>query len=267
MPDFLFDHSVEINKKILKSNSIILFLDYDGTLVPFKEKPTEVITPQKIKQMMRELIKNPKVKVVIVTGRPLREIKKLLRIEGLSFIALHGLHIETVDGPPFSWKQADQARLLIKTIKEDMQQKLKDEKGAFLEDKELTIVLHYRLLPTNRIRIMRDKFKKIVQTIDKKKILEIINGAKVIEARPKGWHKGKAIEMFLASHTKIKNNLPIYIGDDVTDEDAFQFLVKRGITIYVTNKSKRKTTAQYWVKNPDDVFFFLQSFSQLLNQC
>jgi len=266
MPDFLFDHSVQLNKKILKSNSLLFFLDYDGTLVPFKERFTEVMTPKKIKQLIRQLIKNPKVQLIIVTGRPLHEIKKLMKIKGVSFIALHGLHIETANGAQFSWKQADQARVLIKAIKEDMQGMLKDEKGAFLEDKELTIVLHYRLLPTNKIHMMKKKFKQTVQTIDEKRILEIINGAKVIEARPKGWHKGKAIETFIATHVKEKNPLPIYIGDDITDEDAFQSLRKRGITIYVANRSKRKTTARYWVKNPDEVFSFLKSLSQLLNQ-
>ena len=64
----------------------------------------------------------------------------------------------------------------------------------------------------------------------------------------------------------IKNKLLIYIGDDITDEDAFRFIGGKGITIYVQNKSKRKTTAQYWVKNSEEVIFFLQSLSQLLNQ-
>jgi trehalose 6-phosphate phosphatase len=262
MSDFLFNYSTTINRNILRSNSIFLFLDYDGTLVPFKDKPTEVITPNKIKQIIKKLIKNPKIKVIIVTGRPLYEIKKLLNIKGLSFIALHGLHIEEANGLKSKWKQANQARMLIKAIKKDMQPALKYEKGTFLEDKELTLVLHYRLLPTNKVQVIRKKFKKVVRTIDKKKILEIINGAKLIETRPKGWHKGKAVEKFLTSQIKVKNYLPIFIGDDITDEDAFRILEKRGITIYVANKSKRKTAAQYWVKDPDDVFTFLQSLTK-----
>jgi trehalose 6-phosphate phosphatase len=266
MPDFLFDHYFQIDKKILKSDSIFLFLDYDGTLVPFKDRPAEVTTPEKIKKIIRQLIRNPRVTVTIVTGRPLCDIKKLLNIKGLSFIALHGLQIETSDGSEFTWEQTDQARSLIKEIKEAMQRELKDKKGAFLEDKELTVVLHYRLLTANKIQGIREQFKRIVQSIDEKNTLEIIDGAKVIEARPKIWNKGMAIELFLAGRTKRKNILPIYIGDDVTDEDAFQFLGKRGISIYVANQSKRKTTARYWVKNPDEVFFYLQSLSQLVCQ-
>lgn len=266
MSDFIFDHSFQINKNILKSRSIFLFLDYDGTLVSFKDRPTDVTTPRKVKNIINKLIKNPKMMVIIVTGRSLIDIKKLMNMNGLSFIALHGLQIETTSGFQFFWEQADQARLLIKRIKEHMILGLEKEKGAFIEDKELTVVLHYRLLPTNRIQNILHKFKEVVNCYDTNKILEIIHGNKVIEARPKGWNKGKAIEMFLTQHAEKQDVLPIYIGDDVTDEDAFEFLGKKGISIYVSNLSKRKTAAQYWVKNPDDVFFFLQSLSQLASQ-
>jgi len=266
MPDFLFDHILRIYKKFQKSEHIFLFLDYDGTLVPFKDTPTQVATPKEIKKVIKQLIKSPKVKVIIATGRQLHDIKKLMNVKGVSFIALHGLDIETADGMKFCWKLATQARLLIKVIKKDMQKKLIDEKGAFLEDKELTIVFHYRLLAKNRIHALRETFKKIVHTRDSHNILEIINGAKIIEARPKGWNKGKGIELFLARFTAVKNILPLYIGDDITDEDAFRFLGKRGITIYVANTSKRKTSARYWVKNPNEVCSFLQSLAQMVNQ-
>ena len=265
MPDFLFDSSLRINKIISKSNSIFLFLDYDGTLVPFKDRPTDVTTSKSIKKIIRQLIRNPKVTVTIVTGRTLRDIKRLLKIQGLSYIALHGLHIESSSGFQFSWHKANQARLLIKKIKEDVQLKLRKENGAFLEDKELTLVLHYRLVSTDKIKSIQETFKRSVNRIDKKKILEIINGAKVIEARPKGWNKGKAVEQFLLKNSNKKNILTIYIGDDITDEDAFQFIAKKGISIYVTNKSNRKTAAQYWVKNPDQVFLFLRSLHQLIH--
>ena len=266
MPDFLNDHSLPIQKKIMNSNHIFLFLDYDGTLVFFKQKPTDVRTPRHIQNIIRQLIKNKKVTVIIVTGRPLKEIRKLLHIQGLSFIALHGLSIKTPNEPQYNWEQATHARTLVKAIKDDMQQKLKDEKRAFLEDKELTIVLHYRLLPSNKVHPLREAFKRTVQAIDKKKMLEIINGAKVIEARPKGWNKGTAVGLFLVRHEQRKKILPIYIGDDFTDEDAFRTFRKKGITIHVANASKRKTTAQYWVNDPDEVFSFLQFLHQQLNQ-
>jgi trehalose 6-phosphate phosphatase len=266
MPDFLFDYSAEVFKKIVQSDAVFLFLDYDGTLVPFKDSPTEVTTPKKIKKVIRQLIRIQKIQVIIVTGRTLVDIKKLLTISGLSFIALHGLCIESSDGLRFHWKTAEQTQSLIAAIKKNMQRILKEEKGAFLEDKGLTIVLHYRLLPKNKVQYLQETFKNIVDTQDKKRILDVINGAKVIEARPKGWNKGKAIELFLAHYMNTTNILPIYIGDDITDEDAFRALRKKGLTIHVTHEKKRKTAAGYWVNDPDDVFFFLDAVTQKINQ-
>jgi trehalose 6-phosphate phosphatase len=264
MSDFLFTHTVHINKKILQSNALFLFLDYDGTLVPFKEKPTQVTTPEKIKKVLRQLQKNPTVTVSIVTGRTLKDIKHLLHLRGVNYIALHGLQMESADGYQFRWEPAEHARSALKAIKENMHRELKGEKGAFLEDKERTMVLHYRLLPKNRVHVVREKFINAVHDYDNEKTLEIISGAKVIEARPKGWNKGKAVEMFLANSKPVKHKLIIYIGDDITDEDAFRFLGKRGITIHVRNQSRRKTAAQYWVKNPGDVYCFLQSLPLLV---
>jgi trehalose 6-phosphate phosphatase len=266
MPDFLFDHLPQIYKKIFKSEHIFLFLDYDGTLVPFRDSPSLVKTPQEIQEVLKQLIKNPKVSIIIVTGRQLHDIKKLMNMKGVSFIALHGLDIKTADKMQFTWDNATQARSLIKAIKKDMQKRLSHEKGAFLEDKELTLVFHYRLLAQKRVHGLREAFKKIVNTLDTQNILEVINGVKIIEARPKGWNKGKGIELFLTRYAAVKNILPVYIGDDVTDEDAFRFLGKRGITIHVTNRSKRKTAACYWVKNPHEVYSFLYSLSNLLQK-
>ncbi|KYK21116.1 hypothetical protein AYK25_03835 [Thermoplasmatales archaeon SM1-50] len=266
MPDFLFNHSDEIYKKILKSDVIFIFLDYDGTLVSFKDSPAKVITPERIKKVLRLLIQIQKIKVIIVTGRTLEDIKKLLHVKRLSFIALHGLYIDSPEGVQFQRKTAQKTRSLITVIKKNMHSILKEEKGAYLEDKGLTVVFHYRLLPKNRIRILRETFKTIVRDYDKKKILEFINGAKVIEARPKGWNKGNAIELFLSHFANTKKILPIYIGDDITDEDAFRTLAKKGITIHVTHEKKRKTAAHYWVKNPEEVAFFLESLAQKVKQ-
>jgi trehalose-phosphatase len=71
--------------------------------------------------------------------------------------------------------------------------------------------------------------------------------------------------MFLANSMIENKSLIVYIGDDITDEDAFRVIGKKGITIHVRNQSQRKTLAQYWVKNPDEVLCFLQSFARVIS--
>ena len=121
----------------MKSDHIFLFSDYDGTLVHFKDKPTEVTTPEKIKTIIRKLIINPKIMMIIVTGRSLQDIKKLLDIKGLHFIALHGLCIETSTGEQFKWKQAEQTLSLIKIIKKICNINYGMKKKFFLRIKNL----------------------------------------------------------------------------------------------------------------------------------
>lgn len=257
MPEFLFDHSADIQQEILRADELYVFLDYDGTLVPFHDKPTDVQTPEKIKEVLHRLLAHPRIRVSIISGRPLQDLKHLLAGTEVPCAAVHGLHIESPDGSHFVWEPAQHAQPTLRAIKETMQKALKNETEAFLEDKELTVVLHYRLVSPSRVPALLETFRRVVQQKDTAQRLEIIDGAKVIEARPKGWNKGKAVEMLLSALTTHNRVLPIYIGDDITDEDAFEFLGPQGLTIHVTHNSKRKTAARYWVKDPEEVFLFL----------
>lgn len=263
MPDYLIDNTHKILERIDKSDETFLFLDYDGTLVSFKDRPQDVVTPQEVKTVLTRLLENPKFRVFIVSGRVLYEIKQLLNINGLSFVALHGLEIELSNGKKFFWKQAENIRSILEEIKEKTLKDFKNEKGVHIENKKFTLAFHYRLLPNEKIKKTVEKFENIIKKIDINNMLNMIHGAKVVEIRPKGWDKGKAVELILNNVAKSKNYLPIYIGDDTTDEDAFKQIEKQGITILVENKTNRSTSAKYWLKDTDDVLMFLQSLSTI----
>jgi trehalose 6-phosphate phosphatase len=263
MSDYLFDYNHKIFEEIDKSDETFLFLDYDGTLVSFKDKPQDVVTPLEVKTVLFNMIQHPKFRVFIVSGRMLRDIKHLLNIKGLSFAALHGLQIELSNGKKYFWEQADNIRNLLEEIKEMTFNVFKNEKRVHIEDKEFTLAFHYRLLPDEDIKETVEKFEKIVNKNDIDNILDLIYGSKVIEIRPKGWDKGKAVKLILTNIVKSKNTLPVYIGDDTTDEDAFKQIKKQGITIVVANKINRSTSAEYWLKDTDDVLMFLQSLSKI----
>jgi len=259
MPEYLFDHIHNIFAKIEEADKILLLLDYDGTLVSFEERPMDVATSGEIKTLLTYFIKNPKFIVVIVSGRTFHEIKQLLDIDGLSYAALHGLQIELAKGKSYDWQQNSNIQFILEKIKKTSLYKFKDVKGVYIEDKILTLAFHYRTLAEEKIDYNINKFLEIVKKIDVNGCYEIIHGAKVVEIRPKGWNKGKAIEYIFTIFNDLKNKLPIYIGDDTTDEDAFRTIGNRGITVFVSNKSSQSTTAQYWLKNPDDVLKFLQN--------
>lgn len=258
MPEYLLDHLYQISDRINKADEIYLFLDYDGTLVSFENRPQDVVTSQEVKIVITHLLHNKKFTVIIVTGRTLYEIKKLLDIEGLSFAALHGLQINLSNGMNYNWKPMNNLRKILENIKKFAEKKFQNERRIILEDKEFTVALHYRMLNEEKIKDVVDGFIEIVKAKDTSNKLDILHGSKVVEIRPAGWNKGKAVEL-ISSNIISKNALQIYIGDDTTDEDAFRYINNQGITIFVSNDTNRSTTAQYWLKDPDDVIKFLKS--------
>ena len=147
----------------------------------------------------------------------------------------------------------------MEKIKENAFSEFNEEKGICIEDKKFTLAFHYRMLPTKKTKYATERFMKIVKRIDEKNMFEIIKGAKVIEIRPKGWNKGKATDFILNNIQGHTNTIPVYIGDDTTDEDAFEYLKNQGLTIFVANNSNRTTLASYWLKNPGEVLMFLKN--------
>lgn len=257
MPKYLFDYCSEIFRSLNKADTVALFLDYDGTLVSFKDTPTSVVTPANVVTVLNNLIQHPKFMVFIVSGRPLQELKILLPLTGLSFVALHGLQIELSTGNTFNWKSAENTLPLLKKLKKQAVYAFKKDDGVLIEDKKFTVAFHYRLLPSDKIEEAITRFMKIVKGIDNHHLLDIIHGEKVVEVRPNGWHKGKALEVILRHNHRCNKSVPVYIGDDTTDEDAFRYIGDDGVTIVVLNDASKVTAASYWLQDPADVVRFL----------
>ncbi len=257
MTKYIFDNLHEIKYRLQGKEKILLFLDYDGTLVSFKKKPDQVKTPEKIKNILKKISDKSCFKPVIITGRTLEEIKKLIDIDDFVYAAVHGLKIKYPDKQEFIWEKAEKNKPILKKIKKQTHEEFIDEEDVFIEDKKLTVAFHYRTLSEEKINDIVKKFVSIIKKYDKKNELNILHGSKVVEVRPRGWDKGKAVETIIENFDN-KNFLPVYLGDDTTDEDAFRFLKNKGLTVYVINNSEEDTDADYYLKNPDDVYGFLE---------
>ncbi len=262
MLNYLFDELETIFKSIKEFDYILLFLDYDGTLINFERRPQDVKTPQQVKQLLTQLSKKQKVSIFIITGRRLEEIENLVNINGINYAALHGLIVEFSDGTKRNWNPSKYDRKLIGNIVKDAQIIFKNESGVLIEDKGYTVAFHYRMVPKDKKNELIELFLDLVRKIDQSKKFDVLKGAEVIEIRPSNWNKGKFVEFILEDFSSNDNVLPIYIGDDVTDEDAFSILCNKGITIFVKNNVSRVTKARYWVDNPEKVLEFLKLISK-----
>ncbi|MFZ6017326.1 MAG: trehalose-phosphatase [Nitrospirota bacterium] len=251
------DNSRNIFSRIESSRKIALFLDYDGTLVPIQEDPGQCFLSDKMKKQLRLLAKNENRYLTILSGRSLADIKKMAGIRKIYYGGNHGLDIS---GPDirYTHPKALLAKPIINHVKDKLKKEIENIKGAWLEDKRFTLSLHFRTVKKENIQAVKKVFYKTVAEFLNEELLVIIKGKKVLELIPNAlWDKGRAVCLILQ---KLKKDcLPVYIGDDQTDETAFKALHKKGITIRV-GKSK-KTFADYYLKGHWEVSRLLQQFS------
>jgi trehalose-phosphatase len=256
-PSYFFEKINDCENLLKNNQRIILFLDYDGTLVYFKNHPSMVQASSDLIHVLNRLISKKSIEIVIITGRSLNQIKSQLPIRGLHFAANHGLIIELAKGTTQIVKEAKKIKSQVKKIKNEVKGLFSKQENIFIEDKTYSLAFHYRAAPKEKVPSLKNKFIKIVSKNDDNSI-DLIEGDNVIEARPKGWNKANAVKFFLNSFNHDTVLYPIYIGDDTTDEDAFQFFNDEGLTIYVKNDSSLQSYASYWVKNPSEVLQFLK---------
>jgi trehalose-phosphatase len=145
---------------------------------------------------------------------------------------------------------------VIARLHQEIAPTLVNTPGLFLEDKRYALALHYRQAQPQDAWVI-EEFLAAVRAYQRKGItLEILHGKKVIEVRPVGSNKGKAVQFLIAGEHA--HTLPVYIGDDTTDEEAFSALNERGITIVVAD-SPRASAAQYYLNDTADVLRFLST--------
>jgi trehalose-phosphatase len=261
--EYLFSHWNRLKDR-LSDKFVLLFLDYDGTLTPIVETPDKAVISKERKDLLDQLSTSHHCRVAIISGRLLSDIKALVGLKDIIYAGNHGLEIE---GPKIKFESRVSPRLksIIRHIYEDAVSKLSKIKGVLIEDKGLTISVHYRLVDKKDVQKFLSIFNEITDPYIVRGKIKINSGKKVYEIRPSvAWDKGKVVlwllarQQFLLGENKI---FPVYIGDDVTDEDAFKVLKKKGMTIFVGGQASSE--AQYYLKTTEEVAEFLRLISDL----
>lgn len=239
---------------------ILLLSDFDGTLTPIVGRPDEAVLPPEVKAKLSALAMKPAFSVGVISGRPLKEIKAMVGIEGIYYAGNHGLEI---DGPAISFvnplAQAVQGE--IKELANRLVAGLGNIAGVLVEDKGLGLSVHYRLVKKDEEGRVAEIFRQITSPRLKEGQIKITSGKKVWEVRPPiDWHKGKAVEIIrqeIMTLHKLSRLLTIYLGDDTTDEDAFRVVQwPEGWSIFVGQKNV-SSNADYFLSSTAEVVTFL----------
>lgn len=237
------------------SGALLLLMDYDGTLTPIMERPEDANLSADMRRLLARLLKH--YPTVIISGREPKDIRKLVGLRKIYYAGNHGLEI---NGPGLKLVKPE-AKKMASTVSEicgDLKSELGNIDGVIVEDKGLTASIHYRLVAAEKLGELKRIFTKITKPHLRAGRIKIARGKKVLEIRPNiDWDKGKAA-LWIIDAIKPKDvALPIYLGDDKTDEDAFRALRSKGITILVSN-APRKSNAKYFLRDVDEVKAFLE---------
>lgn len=251
-------------EKEIQNKPVYLFLDFDGTLAGIRKHPEKVRLSKETKEILERLVACKDVFLSIVTGRKLVEIQQLVNIKGITYVGNHGFEA-TGPGLRYTYSKALTSREIIKKLHGRLKEALKLYKNVIVEDKKFTVSVHFRMASKSEARKTEEIFKNITALFVKKGRIRVTGGRKIWEIRPpEVWDKG-TIALFLIKRKRQeikKKIIPIYFGDEETDEDAFRRLKKRGYTIKVGNSPKGLTNAEYYLRNRRDVNHFLREFSK-----
>jgi trehalose-phosphatase len=235
----------------------IICLDYDGTLTPIRPSPPEAILDD---DMRAALVKLAEVTpVAIVTGRQLSDARQMVDID-LIYAASHGFEMKFPDEPAQSYGPAEAYRAAIADTADTAEDAASAIKGVMIERKPFSTAVHFRQTAPEDM----PKVGKLVEALQAQHPdLRVLQGKKVSEFQPRiDWDKGRAVAL-LAERLGVPLEGVLYIGDDVTDEDAFRAIAGSGIGILV-NETDRETSAQYRLDDPEEVRAFLERLAEAL---
>jgi trehalose 6-phosphate synthase/phosphatase len=229
------------------ADSSVLFLDYDGVLTPFNDNPSKANPNKELMSLLKKLA--AKTKVVIVSGRSHTDLQEWLGDLPVSLVAEHGAY--TRDAGKKRWVKADNDLSWKDQVLLILEKYAANTPGGFVEEKEFSLVWHYRRASTYYAQKHLVILKKLLAPLAKKYDLSVQQGNMILEVRPQNIHKGAAVAKQLKEHTEFI----LTIGDDFTDEDMFASMPPRAYTIKV---GRGKTIARYRAKHVSEVLELLK---------
>ncbi len=248
-------------KALYQGKKPAVFLDYDGCLTPIVKNPEDAVLSPEMREVLHQLAEV--CRVAVVSGRDRANVANLVKLDNVYFAGSHGFDITGPDNLKTEPGGAAAALPALDEAEKTLLERLQKVPGALVERKKYAIAVHYRNVAEDQVAFVKQTVDNV---IGQHSALKIGLGKKVFELKPNlDWHKGKAV-LWLLQELKLDRPdiIPVYIGDDITDEDAFVSLRDRGITILV-GEHDEQTAAQYRLESVEEVKDFLKELKTFLD--
>jgi trehalose 6-phosphate synthase/phosphatase len=245
----------EMKERYHSSHSRIIFIDYDGTLIPYTKFPEQAVMNVNADKIISQLAFEDRNKIVIISGRDQNFLEHQFTKANVTLIAEHGYFIKEPNG---NWKTNISLNIAWKQkVASVLNRYVFQCSGSFVEEKYASLAWHFRNVNDHLAELQISKLKDDLQeVINNEWKLEILDGNKVLEIKSKLYNKGSSAFELLADHSY---GFILAIGDDKTDEDLFRAMPEDAFTIKVGNSF---TLARYNLKKQEQLY---QLFQELLS--
>lgn len=241
-------------EKVRQAPERVLMLDYDGTLAPFHVDPSRAVPYPEVSMVLEEIIAAGGTRVVIVSGRPAGEVPPLLALDQRPEIwGSHGWERLFPDGRRVVEQAGAEARAALEEAAAGVGALLSE--GARLERKLASVALHWRGLDENLAARIADRAQTAWAPIAHRSAVELLRFDGGLELRAVGCNKQYAVKAVLSEAQP--ESAIAYLGDDMTDEDAFRAVGRRGLSVLV-RPQVRETAADVWLTPPHELVTFLR---------
>jgi trehalose-phosphatase len=245
-PDAFFDRLARAPKRVL-------LLDYDGTLAPFHRRPERALPYPEVATLLKRAIERCATRVVIVSGRRLADLRgPLARLPHDEAWASHGWERFTAAGQRSGYTPSTVAQRQLEAAEAGVRELAM--RGARIERKVASVAVHWRGLSPDAVEQVRLGVDRAWSDLDRGP-LEVLDFEAGVELRARGRNKGDAVREILEDCGP--HDACAYLGDDHTDEDAFDVLRGRGLGVLVRGEW-RETGADVWIRPPGELVAFLE---------
>lgn len=263
---YLFDAWETIANRIRTARHTLLMFDFDGTLTPIVDTPEMAKLHEESRKLLKSLARCRKFTIAVVSGRAINDLQCKVAVPGIIYAGNHGLEIQGLD-LDFVHPITEEVRPLLRILGLVLKKALGAIRGVIVEDKGLSLSVHYRLVDDQEVDQVNDIFESTVGVAAVLGKVRTTSGKMVREVRPAvPWDKGKAVKLLMRRYGRGGRQsglLPIYLGDDLSDEDAFKVIESYGgVAVYV-GAENNQSAASYYLKSTGEVDDFIKELLRL----
>ena len=233
----------------------LIVLDFDGVLSPIVEHYDRAAPVDGAVEALSVLA--ARTAVAVVSGRSLTDLVRRLGRPPIIMVGGHGAQFSLADGRTDHLVDPATLTSTLDTTQARVEELVDDSSGWLVERKDTSLAVHHRLADPATVDTLLPRIRALLDhAASEPPGFEVLDGKAVIELRPTGVNKGRALDRLADLEPALE---PLALGDDVTDEDAFRAAIARGGSAVLVAETPRPTHARYRLSDPTAVIIFLES--------